>query len=72
MEVNKVPSEAEQVEDFEKAAHIRTRDDDASSIRSEALGDNLPKGYFYSVGFIGTIAVRRLTRLEKPFANNDI
>lgn len=32
------------------------RSDDASSIRSEALGDNLPKGYFYSLQFLGALA----------------
>jgi hypothetical protein len=31
--------------------------DDASSIRSEALGDSLPKGYFYSIQFIGALIV---------------
>lgn len=35
----------------------RQREDDASSIRSEALGDNLPQGYFYSVRFIGSLVV---------------
>lgn len=58
MEVTKAESQpqADQIEDFDKEP--RRRDgDDASSIRSEALGDNLPKGYFYSVGFIGALAV---------------
>lgn len=32
-------------------------DDDASSIRSEARGNVLPQGYFYSVGFLGASAV---------------
>jgi hypothetical protein len=35
--------------------HQRDTSDDASSIRSEALGDDLPKGYFYSLQFIGTV-----------------
>ncbi|TGJ82061.1 hypothetical protein E0Z10_g6707 [Xylaria hypoxylon] len=33
----------------------RTRDDDSISIRKEALGDDLPKGYFYSVRFLGAL-----------------
>ncbi|KAI3324649.1 fungal trichothecene efflux pump [Xylariaceae sp. AK1471] len=32
------------------------QDDDAISVRKEALGDDLPKGYFYSVGFLGALA----------------
>lgn len=32
------------------------RDDDAISVRKEALGDDLPPGYFYSVGFLGALA----------------
>jgi hypothetical protein len=31
------------------------RPDDASSIRSEALGDDLPNGYFYSLQFLGAM-----------------
>jgi len=31
--------------------------DDASSIRSAALGDDLPSGYFYSVKFLGAATV---------------
>ncbi|KAM0327090.1 hypothetical protein ACHAQA_006217 [Verticillium albo-atrum] len=53
MDVNKVES-VNEVERLEKPNEqdgiIR---DDASSIRSEALGDNLPPGYFYSPRFIG-------------------
>ncbi|KAI2620469.1 trichothecene efflux pump [Hypoxylon sp. NC1633] len=30
-------------------------EDDASSIRPAARGDDLPKGYFYSIGFIGAV-----------------
>lgn len=33
--------------------------DDASSIRSEALGDDLPPGYYYSPQFLGAMAVCR-------------
>ncbi|KAI1843562.1 hypothetical protein JX265_007346 [Neoarthrinium moseri] len=46
-----------QVEDLEKHTSSRPdgNGDDASSIRSEALGDNLPQGYFYSLRFIGAI-----------------
>lgn len=32
--------------------------DDASSIRAEALGDDLPPGYYYSPRFLGAMAVR--------------
>ncbi|GAP85261.1 putative trichothecene efflux pump [Rosellinia necatrix] len=32
------------------------RDDDAVSVRKEALGDDLPEGYFYSIGFLGALA----------------
>ncbi|KAI0169998.1 putative siderophore iron transporter [Hypoxylon sp. FL1284] len=49
MSVEKQASPLERVENYD-------RDDDASSIRSEALGDNLPKGYFYSIGFLGATA----------------
>ncbi|KAI0509092.1 fungal trichothecene efflux pump [Xylaria bambusicola] len=34
----------------------RVRDDDAVSVRKEALGDDLPKGYFYSPRFLGALA----------------
>ncbi|OTB01318.1 hypothetical protein M426DRAFT_323587 [Hypoxylon sp. CI-4A] len=51
MEVEKSSSPVEQIVRFEKEI-----DDDASSIRSAALGDDLPKGYFYSVGFLGAVA----------------
>ncbi|KAI0433868.1 fungal trichothecene efflux pump [Xylaria sp. FL1042] len=34
----------------------QSRDDDAISVRKEALGDDLPKGYFYSVRFLGALA----------------
>lgn len=30
---------------------------DTMSVRKEALGDDLPPGYFYSVGFLGALAV---------------
>jgi hypothetical protein len=36
---------------------IKRRDDDASSINSEALGDNLPPGYYYSWKFVGAFTV---------------
>ncbi|KAI1177272.1 fungal trichothecene efflux pump [Nemania sp. FL0916] len=35
---------------------VGSLDDDAISIRGEALGDDLPKGYFYSVRFLGALA----------------
>ncbi|KAI0975287.1 fungal trichothecene efflux pump [Xylaria arbuscula] len=45
--------------DFEASSRDTTRgqsrDDDAVSVHKEALGDNLPKGYFYSVRFLGAL-----------------
>jgi hypothetical protein len=52
--VNHIDDVAEQAE---KHHHHHPRPDDASSIRSEALGDDLPNGYFYSVQFLGAMAV---------------
>ncbi|KAI0448870.1 fungal trichothecene efflux pump [Xylaria acuta] len=50
----------ETVVDFEKRSDdqrtVVERDSDALSVRAEALGDDLPKGYFYSVGFLGALA----------------
>ena len=43
--------------------HRHHREDDASSIRSEALGDDLPPGYFYSVRFVGALTVSNTARL---------
>ncbi|KAI5865780.1 trichothecene efflux pump [Durotheca rogersii] len=40
-------------ERLEKLA--REAEDDGSSIQSAARGDDLPKGYFYSVGFLGAM-----------------
>lgn len=40
---------------FDSTPHRAEKSDDASSIRSEALGDDLPPGYFYSIQFIGTV-----------------
>ncbi|KAJ3570048.1 hypothetical protein NPX13_g5864 [Xylaria arbuscula] len=34
----------------------QSRDDDTISVRREALGDDLPKGYFYSPRFLGALA----------------
>ncbi|KAI0538876.1 fungal trichothecene efflux pump [Xylaria digitata] len=43
--------------DFEKTSSgQKSHDDDTISVRKEALGDDLPKGYFYSVGFLGALA----------------
>ncbi|KAH7029838.1 fungal trichothecene efflux pump [Microdochium trichocladiopsis] len=39
----------------EDAVRDKERDNDSDSIRSEALGDNLPPGYFWSPRFIGTV-----------------
>ena len=63
MDVNKA-MEHERIENVEAMpdkGHRRPRDeDDASSIRSEALGDDIPKGYFHSVNFLGALTVRSL------------
>jgi hypothetical protein len=40
---------------FQTPVHRADKADDASSVRSEALGDDLPPGYFYSFQFIGTV-----------------
>ncbi|KAI0174481.1 fungal trichothecene efflux pump [Pestalotiopsis sp. NC0098] len=45
-----------QTEEIEKVPQKRDLDDDASSISPEALGDDLPKGYFYSLSFLGAMA----------------
>lgn len=41
--------------DYDATHHRAEKSDDASSIRSEALGDDLPPGYFHSMQFIGTV-----------------
>ncbi|KAI1816844.1 fungal trichothecene efflux pump [Poronia punctata] len=47
--------------DFEKMSQdsrdreTPIKDNDALSVREEARGDNLPEGYFYSVGFLGAL-----------------
>ncbi|KAI1076195.1 trichothecene efflux pump [Whalleya microplaca] len=57
MEVDRSPVSTRKEEGFEEAFELRRReDDDASSIRSEALGNNLPEGYFYSLNFLGAVA----------------
>ncbi|KAI0006586.1 trichothecene efflux pump [Xylariaceae sp. FL0662B] len=57
MEVDRSPVSSERVGSFEKELELNRReDDDASSIRSEALGNDLPEGYFYSPSFLGAIA----------------
>jgi len=59
--------------DFEKMSQDSrdqqrvVRDDDAVSVRKEALGDDLPKGYFYSVGFLGALAVSNNARIIPTF-----
>jgi hypothetical protein len=67
MEPQKMGDESiNQIENTSDDRHSnhRSQDDDASSIRSEALGDNLPPGYFYSLGFIGTVAVSSIASLD--------
>lgn len=56
MEAEKVTTPTERVESY-RSHEREADDDDASSIRSEALGDHLPKGYFYSIGFLGATTV---------------
>lgn len=57
MEINRVPSHERVDADKESFEHRSDVLDDASSIRSEALGDDLPPGYFYSPKFIGCLTV---------------
>ncbi|KAI0548937.1 fungal trichothecene efflux pump [Xylaria curta] len=56
----KVIMTTETIVDFEKRSEDQQifagRDSDTISVRKEALGDDLPKGYFYSVGFLGALA----------------
>ncbi|KAI1743240.1 fungal trichothecene efflux pump [Xylaria scruposa] len=56
----KVIMTTETIVDFEKRSEdqqiVAERDSDTISVRKEALGDDLPKGYFYSVGFLGALA----------------
>ncbi|KJR88486.1 siderophore iron transporter [Sporothrix schenckii 1099-18] len=39
----------------DNAANKHDRDSDSISINAAALGDDLPPGYFYSLGFLGTL-----------------
>ncbi|KAH8650071.1 fungal trichothecene efflux pump [Xylariales sp. PMI_506] len=59
MDVDQTKTRTEQIEDLEKEVQdhgiLGADADDASSIRSEALGNNLPHGYFYSPRFLGTL-----------------
>ncbi|KAI0466669.1 fungal trichothecene efflux pump [Xylaria cf. heliscus] len=54
----KVIMMTETVVDFEKRSEDQKTvvDPESDSVRKEALGDDLPKGYFYSVGFLGALA----------------
>lgn len=65
--VNHEPSHIEDLDEkiYEKQQHRHHREDDASSIMSEALGDDLPPGYFYSVRFIGVMFVCKII-IEPP------
>jgi hypothetical protein len=65
MEVPKSPEVARQIDNIDDEIDSNPHDyhhrntvspDDASSIRSAALGDDLPKGYFYSFQFLGAMA----------------
>ncbi|GKT56071.1 trichothecene efflux pump [Colletotrichum tofieldiae] len=60
-------SKSESYREFDRASLDKYRDlnldtdrDDNSSIRSEALGDELPPGYYYSPQFLGAMAVAYL------------
>ncbi|GKT43629.1 uncharacterized protein ColSpa_03810 [Colletotrichum spaethianum] len=60
MDINK----SESYREFRRASVDKYRDpnlnhdrDDASSVCSEALGDDLPPGYYYSPQFLGAMAV---------------
>jgi len=70
MEINK--NEAGNVEVLDEkiyeSQHRHHREDDASSIRSEALGDDLPPGYFYSVRFVGALTVS----IESPLKTKSL
>ena len=67
----KSPSVADQVQDaHEPEKHSQLSNDDASSINSEALGNNLPPGYFYSFSFLGTIVVCFILCRVIPTWNN--
>lgn len=56
-----------QAEEIEKVPQKRDLEDDASSISPEALGDDLPKGYFYSLSFLGAMAVSLPERVDRYF-----
>jgi hypothetical protein len=57
MDVSKPAVVADHIDNVgEKDYHHRRQDDDTTSVRSEALGDDLPEGYFYSVRFLGAMA----------------
>ncbi|WQF78906.1 Putative sugar transporter, major facilitator transporter Str1/Tri12, MFS transporter superfamily [Colletotrichum destructivum] len=52
-------SKSETYREFDRTSmdkHCDLDRDDASSIRSEALGDDLPPGYYYSPRFLGAMA----------------
>jgi hypothetical protein len=57
MEVNKIENTAEHLDLVEEEKERAKHDTDASSINSAALGDDLPPGYFYSLRFLGALAV---------------
>ncbi|KXJ90410.1 fungal trichothecene efflux pump [Microdochium bolleyi] len=51
----------------EDTVRDKPRDSDTDSIRSDALGDDLPPGYFYSPGFLGTVAGFALSAISAYF-----
>lgn len=57
MEVNKV-EHVDHPDSIDGEKQRSKHDSDSDSINEAALGDDLPPGYFYSIRFIGTLAVR--------------
>lgn len=72
MEVNKIENTAEHLDTVEDEKERAKRDSDASSINSAALGDDLPPGYFYSVRFIGALAVCTTSLFKSNFMTDDL
>lgn len=69
-------SKNESVREFERMdtleKYIENDRDDSDSIRSEALGDDLPPGYFWSPRFLGAMAVGQTCCWKRGSAVADI
>jgi hypothetical protein len=61
------PVDFEKMSQDSRGPQTVIQDDDTISVRKEALGDDLPKGYFYSVGFLGALAVSTNARISPVF-----